>query len=147
MTTISTPCPTCKKPTPHRTSGVHLRLRESDGRVSQSMECCICSTLIKVYFTEGTNEFQKNLEEPTNSELMPGEHDQRTLETGETVHLTKFPGRNWFIRSYDRSWVDGQVLKTATVFAENAGFASHEFNTPDQAYDFAQKMLGDSDFE
>lgn len=105
------------------------------------MECCICSTMIKIYFTEGTQEFQGNLDEPVDSGLTVGEHDSRTLETGETVHLTKPPGRNWFVQSYDRSWIDGQLLKTATVFAEKAGFASQEFSTLDEAYEFVRNLI------
>ncbi len=55
-------CPTCDKPTYHRTSGTSLKLREPDGRVSQAMECSLCGTLTKVYFTHGTDEFQENLD-------------------------------------------------------------------------------------
>jgi hypothetical protein len=97
--------------------------------------------MITVYFTEATQKFQANLDEPIDSGLTVGKHDSRTLETGETVHLTSYPGRNWFVRSYDRSWIDGQVLKTATVFAENAGFASQEFSTEDEAYEFVRTLI------
>ena len=68
MPHISTPCPTCKKPTPHRTAGVNSQQREEDGRVYQLMECVICKTATKVYFTEGTNEFQEHLDTPDGSE-------------------------------------------------------------------------------
>jgi hypothetical protein len=64
MATVMSPCPTCKQPTPHHTTGVHTRQRERDGRVSQMMECAACKTSTRVYFTEGTNEFQENLDLP-----------------------------------------------------------------------------------
>ncbi len=68
MPTMMTPCPTCMKPTPHRSTGVHTQLRESDGRVSQEMSCAICNTSTRVYFTEGTNEFQDNLDAPNDTD-------------------------------------------------------------------------------
>jgi hypothetical protein len=68
MPTLMSPCPTCKKPTPHRSVGVNSRLTEPDGRVYQEMECAVCGTSIKVYSTQGTNEFQENLDAPDDAE-------------------------------------------------------------------------------
>lgn len=62
MPTLMCPCTTCKKQTPHQSAGV--RQKESDGRVSQMMQCVVCKTLTTVYFTKGTNEFQVNLDLP-----------------------------------------------------------------------------------
>jgi len=62
--TLMCTCPTCGKPTPHRSEGVDRREREPDGRVFQWMECAVCRTSTKVPFTEGTNEFQENLDTP-----------------------------------------------------------------------------------
>lgn len=64
MATLNIPCPTCVKPTPHKTPGVDSKQTEPDGRVYQTMDCAICGTSTKVYFTEGTNEFQENLDTP-----------------------------------------------------------------------------------
>ncbi len=64
MATIMTPCPTCNKRTPHRSAGVNSKVKDADGRVYQQMECAVCKTSTKVYFTEGTNEFQENLDAP-----------------------------------------------------------------------------------
>ena len=141
MATVSTTCSIYSNPLPYRTSGVLTRFRESDDCVSQSIECCICSTLIKIYFTEGTHEFQGNLGEPIDSALTVGKHYSRKLEAGDTVYLTKLPGRKWFVRSYDRSWIDGQILKNTTVFAETAGFASQKFFTQDEAYEFVRNLF------
>ena len=68
MPSVMSACPTCKKFTPHRSAGVSQRLREPDGRVYQEMECAVCKTSTKVYFTEGTNEFQENLDAPDSIE-------------------------------------------------------------------------------
>jgi len=67
LPTLNCQCPTCGKVTPHRTSGAHERQREPDGRDSQSMECAICKTATRVYFSKGTNEFQENLDTPHDS--------------------------------------------------------------------------------
>lgn len=68
MATLANLCPTCNKRTPHRSAGVQQHQRDPDGRVSQMMECAVCKTSTKVYFNEGTNEFQENLETPNDSE-------------------------------------------------------------------------------
>lgn len=68
MPILMSPCPTCGEPTPHRSAGVQTRQREPDGRVSQMMECAVCKTSTKVYFTEGTNEFQENLDTPNDED-------------------------------------------------------------------------------
>jgi hypothetical protein len=68
MAIVMCPCPTCNERTPHQTEGVHTRLREPDGRVSQMMQCVVCKTSTRVYFTEGTDEFQINLDLPNNSD-------------------------------------------------------------------------------
>ncbi len=68
MTTAIYQCPTCNKPTPHQSEGVHTLLRVPDGRVSQMMQCAICKTSTRVYFTEGTNEFQESLDGPNNTD-------------------------------------------------------------------------------
>jgi hypothetical protein len=47
--------------------GVHTTQREPDGRVSQLMECSVCQTSTRVYFTEDTDEFDKNLKAPEES--------------------------------------------------------------------------------
>ncbi|PHQ32766.1 hypothetical protein CEE69_23535 [Rhodopirellula bahusiensis] len=62
------PCPTCDKPTHHKSAGVDSKQTEPDGRVYQAMDCAICGTSTKVYFTEGTNEFQENLDTPNDSD-------------------------------------------------------------------------------
>ena len=54
MPTLMSPCPTCGKPTPHRSAGVKAKQTEPDGRVYQEMECAICNTSTKVYFKQGT---------------------------------------------------------------------------------------------
>lgn len=68
MATTMSPCPTCGKRTPHHSAGVKGKQTEPDGRVYQEMECAICKTSTKVYFTPGTDEFQENLDAPDNSE-------------------------------------------------------------------------------
>lgn len=71
MTTVMSRCPTCKQLTPHRTTGVHAKQQEADGRVFQMMECAVCRTSTRVYFTEGTNEFQENLDLPEDGSTEP----------------------------------------------------------------------------
>ena len=68
MAAIMSLWPTCKMPTPHRSTGVSSKVTEPDGRVYQQMECTICRTSTKVYFTKGTNESQENLDAPNVSE-------------------------------------------------------------------------------
>jgi hypothetical protein len=67
MAIVICSCPTCNDTTPHRTGGVDSSSPEPDGRVSQSMTCTICNTMTKVPFTEGTTEFQDNLDAPDGS--------------------------------------------------------------------------------
>ena len=67
MASVMSHCTTCKKPTPHRTAGVREEQRAPDGRVSQMMECAICKTSTRVYFTDAA-EFQENLELPDDRE-------------------------------------------------------------------------------
>ena len=64
--TVLSLCPTCGKRT--CSTGVSRKLREPDGRVYLEMECGVCCTSTKVYFTEGTNEFQENLDAPDDAE-------------------------------------------------------------------------------
>ena len=68
MMMILSPCPTSKKGTPHCTPGVQTKQREPDGRLSQLMECVACNTSTRVYFSEGTMEFQENLDFPDNTD-------------------------------------------------------------------------------
>ena len=68
MPIVMSSCPTCGKPTPHKSPGVDIEQREPDDRVFQAMECAICGTSTKVYFTEHTNEFQKNLDSPDDTD-------------------------------------------------------------------------------
>jgi hypothetical protein len=82
-----------------------------------------------------------------------GKHDSRTLETGETVHLTMAPGGKWRITAYDWSWFEGQhlgargerlgpkELKVVTVFAQNVGWENLRFDTKDEAYAFVEKQI------
>jgi hypothetical protein len=61
MDTYMVWCPTCKEATAHQSDGT--KRQEPDGRVSQTAQCQVCHTWIKVYFNPLTNEFQRNLEE------------------------------------------------------------------------------------
>ncbi len=78
-----------------------------------------------------------------------GKHDSRTLDSGETVHLTKHPGSSWEIKSYDWSWPEPQhlgplgvkELKTATVYAQDLGWQDRRFGTVDEAYEFVAGQI------
>ncbi len=87
-------------------------------------------------------------------ELRPepqGKHDNRTLETGETVHLTMDPGSKWRIKSYDWSWFEGQHLgpggeplgpkELKTVSAQDVGWEDRRFDTQEEAYAFVAKQI------
>ncbi|QDV38866.1 hypothetical protein [Tautonia plasticadhaerens] len=68
MPTLMSLCPTCGKPTPHHSAGFNSKQTDADGRVHQEMECAICKISTKVYFAQGTNEFQENLEAPNDTD-------------------------------------------------------------------------------
>jgi len=82
-----------------------------------------------------------------------GKHDSRTLETGETVHLTMDPADKWRITAYDWSWFEGQhsgpageplgpkELKVGTVYAQDVGWENLRFDTKDEAYGFVAKQI------
>jgi hypothetical protein len=73
-----------------------------------------------------------------------GQNLTKKLETGEFVHLIKYPDTDvWRIRSFDRSWLasDGSQLITATAYAEKNGWGDLEFSTPEDAVEFVQKIV------
>ena len=70
-----------------------------------------------------------------------GGHDCRYFENGVSVHLVSPPKRNWFIRSFDWSWVTGQMLWTRQVFAQSLGWDALEFETKEAAYAFVNRYL------
>jgi hypothetical protein len=73
--------------------------------------------------------------------MSAGAHDSRDLETGETVHLVRYPGSNWRIRSYDWSWPDGSMLRTIQVFAQSRLWENLTFSTAGEAYAFVEQQL------
>src|SRR5260370_4603507 len=107
---------------------------------------------VKVDFDPPNVTFIELPEDEMHREL-PGKHDSRTLETGETVHLTMDPGSKWRINAYDWSWFEGQPLgprgeplgpkelKVGTVFAQDVGWENHRFDTEDDAYAFVAKQI------
>lgn len=68
MATVIISCPTCGTLRPHKAPGVAAKERGPDGRVYQTMECAVCGTSTKVFFTEGTDEFQEHLDTPDDSD-------------------------------------------------------------------------------
>lgn len=71
MPTVLNQCPTCDTRTPHHSDGVAETEKDEDGRNWQWMECAVCGTSTKVLFTEGTNEFQENLDVPDDLDADP----------------------------------------------------------------------------
>ncbi len=83
-----------------------------------------------------------------------GRHDNRTLETGETVYLTKDPGDNWRIDHYDYNWFDGQhsgpggvlfgpkeLKGTKPILAQAMGWEDLRFDTEHEAYAFVAEQI------
>ena len=75
----------------------------------------------------------------------PGMNESRNLHNGVSVHLVSPPNQNWFIKSFDWSWIvswgSGLMLQTRQIFAQNLGWEHLEFETKDAAYDFVRQNI------
>ena len=76
-----------------------------------------------------------------------GEHDERDLETGETVYLVRHPGeKDWAISGCDGgSWVNngpnGLEMVTSTADIVKLKWDKHRFDSVDQAYAFVAEQI------
>jgi hypothetical protein len=74
-----------------------------------------------------------------------GEHRDFELETGESLHLAKYPDLSgWVILSYDWSWISGGVvseLVTATVYPQKLGWEKLRFDSAEKARDFVVEEI------
>lgn len=63
---ISLYCPRCRQETSHRTPSV---LRDNEGKKIQKMQCTVCDTLTIVPTGEHGEDFQRNVDEPDNTDF------------------------------------------------------------------------------
>lgn len=71
-----------------------------------------------------------------------GENASKTLQGGEIIYLVEEPGTKWRIRSYEchQGIVAGHLL-FAWMQALPEGWKNLEFDSPEEATEFAQKEI------
>lgn len=73
-----------------------------------------------------------------------GEHQSKMLASGLEVNLVRHPGSSaWRLSSFDASWgsLERGSLISKRWFAERMGLGKREFETPEAAYDFAERHV------